>query len=247
MTTTLDPAALRALAAVDPAQLMEAAQSQLARRSLVYYYEHVAWPIIEPGRVFLPNWHIECIAEWMEAVIRGECQRLIINVPPRYGKTGLITIAAPTWSWIEQVNKRWLFVSYALDLSTEHSIKRRNLLLAAIYQRRWPHVQLSEDRNLKMEFSNTSQGHMIASSVGGVLTGRGGDIIVLDDPLSPTQAWSKADRTECNRFLDQTLSTRLDDKRKGAVVVVMQRLHTEDATGHLLSQGFQLLTLPEAA
>lgn len=208
------------------------------RRSLPLYYEQCVWPILEPGREYLPNWHIDCIAEHLAAVSKGEIRRLVVNVPPRYGKTSLISLAWPCWTWTWKPNARWIFVSYSSPLSIEMNVKRRSIVTNDKHMELFPHLVLSEDRNLKEDFANTATGHMIATSVGGTVIGRGGDVIVLDDPLNAEQAHSKAERETANRFIDQTLSTRLDDKRNGAIVLVMQRLHIEDPTAHLMEQGF---------
>lgn len=96
---------------------------------------------------------------------------------------------------------------------------------------------MSDTYNLKMEFQNTARGAMVATSVGGTITGKGGHGIVVDDPHNPKQALSKPLRETALRFFDQTLSTRLDDKKTGFIVVIMQRLHQEDLTGHLMARG----------
>jgi hypothetical protein len=112
------------------------------------------------------------------------------------------------------------------------------------YQERWP-VQLAGDQNQKSEFMNTARGHMIATSVGGSITGKGGDFIVVDDLQNPEMAESAAARETVNRFFDETLASRLDDKRRGRIVVIQQRTHQADLTGHLLERGGWIqLSLP---
>jgi len=209
-----------------------------------------AWPIIEPTRAFVPNWHIDLIAEYLTAVDMGQIKRLIINLPPRFGKSNLISVLWPAWSWTERPGIRWVFASYAASLSTKLSVDRRLLIESDWYQERWGAMfALAEDQNQKTEFSNTDRGTMIATSVGGSITGKGGDRIVIDDLLNPLDAESKAARDAANDFYARTLSTRLDNPKTGAIVVVMQRLHREDLTGYILEKetGWTHLKLPMAA
>lgn len=194
-----------------------------------------AWPIIEPARAFIPNWHIDMIGEYLTAVDLGQIKRLIINLPPRFGKSNLVSVLWPAWSWTERPETRWVFASYAASLSTKLSVDRRLVIASDWYQERWGGMfALSEDQNQKTEFSNTDRGTMIATSVGGAITGKGGDRIVIDDLLNPQDAESKAAREGANDFYARTLSTRLNDPKTGAIVVVMQRLHKHDLTGHIL-------------
>jgi hypothetical protein len=108
--------------------------------------------------------------------------------------------------------------------------------MAPWFQRRWP-IRLAADQNQKTEFMNAARGHMIATSIGGTATGKGGDFIVVDDLQDPTMADSEVEREKVVRFFDETLSPRLDDNRHGRIVVIQQRTHQADLTGHLLEQG----------
>lgn len=112
----------------------------------------------------------------------------------------------------------------------------------------FPAVELAEDMNLKTEFQTTESGYRIATSVGGTVTGKGGNILILDDPVNPDQAMSEKERNAANDWFDQTLSTRLNDEKNGAMVVIMQRLHVDDLTGHLLRKGgWEHLCIPMQA
>ena len=150
-----------------------------------------AWPILEPGAPFQPNWHIDLLCEYLEAVTAGEIRRLVINIPPRYGKSLLVSVCWPCWEWIQRPSHRWLFTSYAEKLASRHAIDRRRLLTSDWYQRRWGHVvRLTRDVNAKLEYHNSRRGAMVATSVGGSVTGKGGNRIVIDDPHNPTEAES---------------------------------------------------------
>jgi predicted phage terminase large subunit-like protein len=211
-----------------------------------------AWPIIEPARTFVPNWHIDLMAEYLTAVDLGQIKRLMINVPPRTGKSTIVSVLWPAWSWTERPWTRWVFASYAATLSTKLSIDRRAVIESGWYQDRWGTMfALAGDQNQKTEFSNTDRGTMITTSVGGSITGKGGDRIIMDDLINPDDAESKAARKAANEFYGKTLSTRLDEPKTGAIVGVMQRLHKNDLTGHIIDelkeQGWQVLKLPMEA
>lgn len=216
-----------------------------AERSLSSFVKQ-AWPTIEPATGLVWNWHIDAVLEHMEAVTRGQLKRLIINIPPRTGKSLLVSVMWPVWDWVSSPWRRFMFVSYSSDLSTKHSVDRRAVIQSDWYRRNWgDRVRLTSDQNVKTEFQNTARGHMIATSVGATATGKGGDVVVIDDPLNPKQALSDIERENANVFFDQTLMSRLDDQKTGAMVLIMQRLHERDLTGHLLARGgWEHLRLP---
>lgn len=193
------------------------------------------------------GWHIDAIAEHLEAVSAGQIRRIIINVPPRHMKSLSVAVAWPAWSWIKRPEQRFLFASYAQPLSTRDSVKCRRLLQSPWYQANWgTKFSLTDDNNLKMRFDNSASGYRLATSVGGAVTGEGGDIIVIDDPHNAMEAESEAVRQSVLDWWDQAMSTRLNDARTGAYVIVMQRLHDRDLTGHILAkeQGWDHLCLP---
>lgn len=220
----------------------------LAEDSLAEYVRQ-AWPVIEPETPYLHNWHIDLICEYLERVTSGGATRLIINIPPRYMKSILVSVLWPTWAWIKRPSARWIFASYSGLLSKKHSLDRRTTLQSEWYQGNWgDRVAFTPDQNEKMEYENTARGYMVATSVGGTITGKGGNFIVVDDPHNPVEAMSALQRRNAIAFFSQTLSTRLNDKKKDAIVLIMQRLHEDDLTGHLLaSGGWEHLCLPALA
>ena len=228
-------------------KLQDAVLKREAEQSL-YRYVRQAWSILEPEAPFLSNWHIEYVVEYLEAVTAGQITRLLINLPPRYMKSLLVSVLWPTWEWIQAPQRRWIFTSYAEALSCKHSVDRRTILQSPWYQHRWGHrVRLASDQNVKHEFMNTRRGHMIATSIGGSITGKGGSRIVVDDPHNPTQAESDAQREGALAYFSRTLSTRLDNKNDDAIVVVMQRLHERDLAALCLDLGFTHVCLPAEA
>lgn len=233
-------------------QLSQAEQFDLYRRLLEMDFGgfvRAAWPILEPACEFLDNWHIDLIAEYLTLVQRREIRRLIINVPPRHMKSLLCTVFFPCWVWTQSPGARFICSSYAETLSIKHSLDRREVLSSDWYQELWgDRVSFTDDQNAKSEYRNTARGVMIATSTGGSVTGKGADFIVVDDPHNPTTMLGDADRATALRHFDITLSTRLDQPKTGCIVVIMQRLHEGDLTGHLIAgEGWDQLTLPSEA
>jgi predicted phage terminase large subunit-like protein len=233
-------------------QLSPAEQFELYRRLLENDFGgfvRAAWPILEPATPFLDNWHIDLIAEYLTLVQRREIRRLIINVPPRHMKSLLCTVLFPCWVWTQSPGARFICSSYAETLSIKHSLDRREVIDSDWYQRLWgDRVCFSDDQNAKSEYRNTARGVMIATSTGGSVTGKGCDFLVVDDPHNPTTMLSDAERLTALRHFDITLSTRLDQPKTGAIVVIMQRLHETDLTGHLIAgEGWEWLSLPSEA
>lgn len=200
-------------------------------------YVRGSWETLEPHTDLLWNWSLDYICEHLEAVSRGEITRLVINQPPRTLKSTVCSIAWPTWEWATKPWNRWMFVSYADTLSTKHSVDRRTLIESPWYQERWGHAyRMASDQNVKTFFQNTKRGSMIATTINGSSTGLGGLRLVFDDPHNPKQALSDDVRQQAITNYQQTFFNRLDDKKKGAIVIVMQRLHQNDLAGHVLAE-----------
>lgn len=203
------------------------------------------------------NWHLSYLCEWLECVTfglldgeavafgphKGEIVRnLLVNEPPRNMKSILISVMWPVWEWTLAPHMRYLTASYADRLSTDLSLSRRRIIESEWYERGmrhyWGHegFALTGDQNVKTSYENTSRGKMIATTFGSTAIGEGGDRIIVDDPQNPGNAYSEVKRLNTLRYWDGQLSTRLNDKKTGAYVVVMQRLHQRDLTGHVLDE-----------
>jgi len=204
-----------------------------------------AWHVIEPGRTFIDGWHIGAIVEHLEAVSTGEISRLLINMPPRHMKSLSVSVCWPAWEWTFNPWIQFFFSSYSAMLSTRDNMKTREIVTSPWYQEAWPHVQLKRDQNAKDKFENKAGGFRFSSSVGGRATGEGGDRIVADDPHNMSEVNSDAKRKEVLDWWDNTMQTRLNDPKTGAFVVVMQRGHQQDLSGHILEKGgYTHLCLP---
>jgi predicted phage terminase large subunit-like protein len=203
---------------------------------------------LNPGREFKRNWHHSVIAYHLTEVMEGRCQRLIINIPPRYLKSIMASVALPAFLLGHDPTKRIICASYAQDLSSKLSRDCRTVMETAWYRRIFPAARLNPEHKTESDFATVQKGMRYATSVGGVLTGLGGDAIIIDDPIKPADAASEKARETAIEWFNTTVSTRLDDKNKGAIVVIMQRLHLDDLTGHLIrARGWTLVNIPAIA
>lgn len=235
--------------AFNPDKLRNAVLREKAERSLSEFIRQ-AWPIIEPGTQYKENWHTDLISEHLQAVNDGEIRRLIINIPPRHMKSIHVTVCYPAWTWQKVPEKRFIKVSYSDSLSRKHNILSRDIVRSPWYQNNWgDRFRLKDDVNRQNEFRNDHQGMMMSTSVGGSLTGEGGDVIIIDDPQNPLMANSETERQNSINFFKNTLQTRLNDPKTGAFIIIMQRLHENDLTGYVLSEqlGYTHLCLPAEA
>jgi predicted phage terminase large subunit-like protein len=203
---------------------------------------------LNPTATFLPNWHIEVVASALEDCRRGEITRLIINQPPRSLKSHCASVAFTAFLLGHDPSAQIIGASYGQDLSNKHSLDCRTIMASAWYQAVFPHTRLSSGRQAIEEFMTTGQGFRLSTSVGGVLTGRGADYIIIDDPLKPDEALSDSQRKAVNDWFDHTLYSRLNDKRKGRIILIMQRLHEDDLVGHVLGvEPWKVIRFPAIA
>lgn len=198
---------------------------------------------IYPGKEFLDSWHIDAIIYCLEQSIRGEMPRLIINVPPRHLKSFIISVVLPAWILAKDPTAKIICISYSDDLAKTLARDFRRIVESEWYKKLFPEVVLS--KATENELVTTLGGFRFATSVGGTLTGRGGDFILVDDPIKPEDAYSEKIRNDTNEWFGSTLLSRLDDKRLSVLILVMQRLHVSDLTGYIEGSGaFHKLSLP---
>jgi predicted phage terminase large subunit-like protein len=203
---------------------------------------------LNPATKFLPNWHIQVIASALEACRRGEIKRLIINQPPRSLKSQCASVAFVAFLLGHDPTAQIICSSYGQELSNKHALDCRTIMTRAWYQALFPRTRLSPDRQSVQEFMTTQQGYRLSTSVGGALTGRGADFLIIDDPLKPEEALSDSQRKACNDWFDHTLYSRLNDKRNGCIVLIMQRLHEDDLVGHVLGlEPWKVIRFPAIA
>jgi len=215
---------------------MKAADNNLEFRDFIAQ----CFTTLNPGTTYLPNWHIDLIAYALEQAMLGNAKRLIINMPPRSLKSICVSVAWPAWLLGHNPALRIMVASYSQILSVKHSLDTRKIITSSWYKDMFPQVKLCKDQNLKSKFVTTDGGFRFATSMGGTATGEGGNFLIIDDPLSSTQAISSLLRQRAIEWFEQTFITRLDDKKKGAIVIVMQRLHSDDLAGYLIKKNSKI-------
>lgn len=213
-----------------------AIEGELLRRSF-HEFVKASWHVVEPGNRFLDNWHIEAICAHLEAAMRGDIQRLIINIPPRFMKSTLVSVMFPAFVWATDPTRRFLTASYAKDLATRDAVASRRLMESDWYKARWgERVRFTTDQNVKTRYENSRRGYRVTTSVDAGATGEGGDFVIVDDPINAKEAHSAAVRQNAIRWWRETMSTRYNDPNTGVAIIVMQRLAEDDLSGFLLSQ-----------
>lgn len=210
----------------------------VCRKSFEFFIRE-AFSIINPGTEFISNWHIDLICHRLHKVYVGELKRLIINIPPRSLKSTIVSVCWPAWIMGNNPSKRIICASYSQHLSDKLSIESRHLLKSSFFKDIFPRVKIVPDQNKKNKFILSERGFRFATSVGGTTTGEGGDILILDDPHNALDANSPKKRQKTIDWFRQSFLSRLDDKKSGVVVIVMQRLHQQDLTGFLLENNLQ--------
>jgi predicted phage terminase large subunit-like protein len=211
-------------------------------------YVPEAWKILEPGREFVPNWHIDIICEYLQAISDGELQRLVINIPFRCMKSLLVSVFWPTWTWTIDPPHQFLTLSHAEKLAVRDALKSRRLMRSPWFQNRWGHLfQFTGDQNEKSRYENDKNGHRIALGIKAGVTGEGGDTVLIDDPHDADKAQSDVERESVIDSYDHKIISRLNNQVTGNIVLIMQRLHEKDLAGHVLAEeieGFEHLCLP---
>jgi predicted phage terminase large subunit-like protein len=228
-------------------QLLKKEEEKRAAEGSFYEFIKQAWPVVEPGVPFTDGWHIKIIAEHLEAVTSGQVRRLLINIPPRMSKSILVSVMFPVWEWIKSPHQKYLCASYSSVLSTRDALKSRRLIQSPWFQERWgDRFKLSGDQNIKSRYENDHTGYRIATSVGGSATGDGGSRLILDDPHNAQEAQSDVIRESTIEWMASVWSSRLNNAKTDANIVVMQRLHEKDISGYILEElgGWEHILIP---
>lgn len=217
-------------------------------------FVRMAWHVLEPGQPYVHGWHIDAVCEHLEAITDGEeidgetYNRLLINIPPGTMKSMLVSVFWPAWEWgpCDMAHLRYVTASHSLDISIRDTMRMRRLVTSEWYQARWgDRVRLTSDQNAKTNFENTAGGWRQAAAAGGI-TGKRGDRVIVDDPLSVDDANSDQIRASTNQWFLEAVPTRVNNPAVSAIIVIMQRLHEEDVSGIILEKqlGYDHLCLP---
>lgn len=204
---------------------------------------------VAPGSKYLNNWHIDVICDAIMDMYEGGNSRLMINMPPRYMKSLICSVALPAWILGHNPKAQILCVSYNDELADKFAMNCRDIMQSDWYRELFPTTRLHQSRQAVNDFATTCGGGRMATSIGGTLTGRGADWIIIDDPQKSVDASSESQRAKLNEWYGSTLYSRLNDKATGKILLVMQRLHQDDLAGHLLDSGnqFKVIKLPVIA
>jgi hypothetical protein len=230
--------------------LIELDRSIIAKGGLRSFIR-LAWPQVEPARSFISGWHIDVIAEHLEAITAGKLHRLVINIPPGCMKSLTCCVFWPAWVWIFKPEIKWIYASYSMGLSQRDNLRMRRLLESDWYQQRFGHVfKPLRDNWGAIKFMNDHAGFRLCTSTDGTVTGEHADVQVCDDPIKPQDARggllaTKTALTSCLEWWNETMASRLVDFDKSARVIIMQRLHIHDLAGAVLKEGgYEHLCLP---
>ena len=180
---------------VDPHASLIALDRVECAESLATFVEH-AWAIVEPGQDYVHGWHIDAMAEHLEAITYGDedYNRLLINIPPGHMKSLMVSVFWPAWEWANgMTHLRYVCASHSQDLAIRDTTRMRRLIMSEWYQARWPHVKMTNDQNQKTKFENVSGGFRQAVAAGSI-TGARGDRVIIDDPHSVESASSEQQR-----------------------------------------------------
>ena len=240
----------RRAAEAERAALARNSEAIRSRCATLAGFVREAWHVIEPGRAYVHGWHIDAICQHLEAITFGRLldlgrdNRLLINVPPGTMKSLLVSVFWPAWEWTkpELRSLQYLTTSYSESYAKRDARRMRDLVSSEWYRTLWP-VELS--RSGEMSFANSARGSREAMPFAS-LTGGRGDRVIIDDPHSTETAESEAERERTIRIFRESVTSRLNDARSSAIVVIMQRLHEQDVSGQALALqlGYTHLMLP---
>ena len=200
------------------------------------------------GKPLVANWHIDHICYLLQQMAGGKADgRLVINLPPRSLKSSIVSVFWVAWLLGHDPTKKILCASYSEDLAFKFSRDCRTLIETDFYKRIFPRTRVSRRKATEGEFETTRGGYRLATSVGGTLTGRGGDVLIVDDPIKANDAGSRTALVGANEWFQNTAISRLDDPSKSLIVVTMQRLHQGDLSGTLIDSGWPSVVIPAIA
>lgn len=222
-----------------------AVEREACRRSLATFIRR-AWAVLEPGQPYVHGWHVDAMAEHLEAVTAGQIRRLLINIPPGTMKSMMTSVFWPAWEWGPKgmPHIRFIGASHEEGLATRDNLRMRRLVQSEWFQSLWP-LALTGDQNQKTYFENEATGWRQSCPVSS-MTGRRGDRVAWDDPHSVEDSHSAAKLESANRVFRETLPTRLNNPETSAIIIVMQRLSVKDISGEILrgELGYEHLCLP---
>lgn len=230
-----------------------AMEAALGPRSFRAFYR-MAWRDIDPAHL-LWSWHMDTLCDLLQAAARREERNIAICIPPRLGKSNLVSVAFPAWVWTWFPAAKFITASYEMTLATRDAVKTRRLVQSEWYQQRWgplsrhlpkghPGVELQGDQNNKTFYETTAGGHRFCATPGRMVTGHGGDFIIGDDLNHILKAESPISRQEVLDWWFEVIPSRLNEQDRGVKIIVQQRVHTHDLAGECIRRGYHKVVLP---
>lgn len=192
------------------------------------------------------NWHLDAEIAFAERIAEGDFRYGMVNIPPRSLKSEIFSVILPAYLLAREPNCKIMCVSYSQPLAEKFGASTLRIMRSDWYRKTFPKTIL--DKTSAGDITTKMGGGRFATSIGGTGTGRGGDIIIIDDPIKAGDAESDAIRTSTNEWIASTLFTRLDAKLTGRMLFVAQRLHQDDPCGRFIENGdWQVLSIPAIA
>lgn len=216
-------------------QYLDNKEKVLKAYSSFHEFIKQSWHVIEGNIAFIDSWHIKALAEHLEACYKGDIRKLLINIPPRTSKSSIISVMFPVWVWLQDPEEKFLYASYSRSLATSHALKCRRLIQSDWFCKRYNHIyKINKDKNAVLFFENDKGGYRKITSVGGSATGEGGSIIIADDPNSTGEYTSKVKMQSAIDWWNSVWLTRLNNPKNDIMILVQQRLHENDISGHIM-------------
>lgn len=221
---------------LSPIEAAKAAQIELCERSL-YHFVRFAWPYVVPGARFKDGRHIRIMCSALQDVAEGRCDRLMIEIPPRHSKSTIASVMFSVWCFIRNPTIQFLGGSYSADLATRDCMASRRLIRSKWFVSHWGNrVVLSEDNDQKKSFTLTSGGGREICSTEANATGKNADILLGDDLIGSNDGYSDASKTAARHWYNHSFNTRLNDREKGAIILIGQRIAADDIQGMILAR-----------
>ena len=208
----------------------------ILRYDLTAFTEKV-FATVNPGVVYVPNWHVEAQMEALRKLYKRELRYLLTTMPPRHGKSIMTSVALPAYVLGHDPSHRFMVVSYGSTLAAKHARDFRQVVHSEWYQRIFPDTMRNVRKDTELEFETAAGGGRFAGSLNGTITGFGARTLIIDDLMNASDAGSATERKRVKDFYDQAFFSRLDNKADAAVVAIQQRLHQDDLAAHLIEKG----------
>lgn len=207
-----------------------------------YFFFKETWHILEPAQELQLNWHHKYLCDLLQKeVVRiarhePKDKDLIINIPFRSTKSTIMSQMLNAWAWIKYPELRFVTSSYASRLSTRDAKKTRDIINSKWYQELFSdRFKWTSDQNVKTEYENNKTGKRFVTSTDSNVTGEGGDLLIFDDPNNPKKT-TEANLESINNTYDDVFYSRLNDDKVGIRIIIQQRIHENDLTGHIIKK-----------